>query len=228
MISRNLMPHIASYIDHTLLAPFSTGADIANLCREALQYGFAAVCVPPYYVREAKQRCGESHVKTATVIGFPFGYSAIAAKAAEMTKAIAAGADELDMVVNLAALRNGDWSFLETEISAILPMVRENGRIIKLIIESGMLTEAEIIRCCDLYSRYPVHFLKTSTGYAEKGATVEAVRIMRKHLPPEIRIKASGGIRTFVQARAMLAAGAARLGCSAGVRIVKEEEENKR
>ncbi|WP_344981559.1 deoxyribose-phosphate aldolase [Compostibacter hankyongensis] len=222
------MPHIASYIDHTLLAPFSTGADIANLCREALQYGFAAVCVPPYYVREAKQRCGESHVKTATVIGFPFGYSAIAAKAAEMTKAIAAGADELDMVVNLAALRNGDWSFLETEISAILPMVRENGRIIKLIIESGMLTEAEIIRCCDLYSRYPVHFLKTSTGYAEKGATVEAVRIMRKHLPPEIRIKASGGIRTFVQARAMLAAGAARLGCSAGVRIVKEEEENKR
>jgi deoxyribose-phosphate aldolase len=158
----------------------------------------------------------------ATVIGFPFGYSAIEAKVAESVLSIIDEADELDMVANILAIRNGDWSYAEKEIATVMPLIRNKGKVIKVIIESGILLEEEIIKCCELYARYGVNFVKTSTGYAEKGASVEAVALMRKHLPANIQIKASGGIRTFAFAQELIAAGATRIGASASVEIMKQ------
>jgi deoxyribose-phosphate aldolase len=209
---------LASYIDHTLLKPMTTHIEIEKICKEALEYGFAAVCVPPPFVAMA-QRAG---VRTATVIGFPFGYSVASAKQAEVERAIADGADELDVVINLGDVKEGNWLSLSAEMEVLVERVHEAGRLIKVIIESGVLTEEEIIRCCAIYAPLGVDFLKTSTGYAEKGATVEAVRLMRAHLPAAVRIKASGGIRDAKFARELIAAGADRLGCSASVKIVTE------
>jgi len=159
----------------------------------------------------------------ATVIGFPFGYSVSTAKLAEVKQALADGADELDVVINLVALKAGDWSGLEAEMRALTGPIHGAGRVVKVIIESGVLTDEEIIRCCELYGGLGVDFLKTSTGYAERGATVEAVRLMRAYLPSNVRIKASGGIRTYALARQLIDAGADRLGCSASVEIVRGE-----
>jgi len=210
------------YIDHTVLKPVTTLEDIKTLCMEAVEYSFAAVCVPPPFVKLAKTFVGNTTVKVATVIGFPFGYSAVEAKVAEAVLAIIDEADELDMVANLIAIRNKDWAFLEKEIATILPIIRNKQKVIKVIIESGILLEEEIIRCCEIYGKLGVDFVKTSTGYAEKGASVAAVQLMRKHLPPNVQIKASGGIRTFTFAQELIGAGATRLGCSASVAIVKE------
>ncbi len=212
------------YIDHTILKPVTTQEEIKNLCMEAASYGFAAVCVPPPFVKIAKAFIDNTHVKVATVTGFPFGYSAIEAKVAETVLGIVDGADELDMVANLIAIRNRDWAYLEKEIATVMQIIRAKGKVIKVIIESGILLEAEIIQCCELYARYGVDFVKTSTGYAEKGASVEAVRLMRQHLPANIQIKASGGIRTFTFAQELIAAGATRLGCSSSVAIMKESQ----
>ncbi len=214
--------NIASYIDHTVLKPTTTIADIEKLCAEALEYNFAAVCVPPLFVKKAKELTNGSTVKVATVIGFPFGYSAIEAKVAEIVLAIIDGADELDMVINISAVKNKDWQFLAYEINTVMPVVRSKGKLIKMIIESGILTDEEIITCCDIYGAAGVDFMKTSTGYAEKGATVEAVQLMRRHLPSSIKIKASGGIKTYSFALQLINAGADRLGCSSSVQIVKE------
>jgi deoxyribose-phosphate aldolase len=216
----------APYIDHTILKPATLLADIEQLCAEAIQYGFAAVCVPPLFVKKAKELTKDSAVKVATVIGFPFGYSAVEAKLAETLLAIVDGADELDMVINITALKNKDWGYLANEINHILPIVKKNNRVIKLIIESGILTDDEIVKCCGLYGPAAVDFLKTSTGYAEKGATVEAVKLMRQHLPAHVQIKASGGIRTYTFAKELIDAGATRLGCSASVAIVNQSESD--
>lgn len=173
--------------------------------------------------RRSDIAAGRRPVKVATVIGFPFGYSTMKAKLAEVAQAIADGADELDIVINLVTLREGDWAQLEEEMSLLTERAHAAGKMVKVIIESGILTEEEIIQCCQIYSRVGVDFLKTSTGYAEKGATIEAVRLMREHLPPRVKIKASGGIRDYVFAAALVEAGADRLGCSASVEIVKLE-----
>jgi deoxyribose-phosphate aldolase len=212
--------NIASYIDHTLLKPAILTSDIENLCREAYEYGFAAVCVPPPFVKRSKVLLSPTAVKVATVIGFPFGYSVIEAKLAETVMAIVDGADELDMVINLPALKNGDLSYLEKEINLVLDMVRTNKKVLKVIIESGILTKDEIVTCCKLYADAGVDFVKTSTGYAEKGASAEDVQLIRQNLPSNIRVKASGGIRTYEFARQLVEAGADRLGCSASVAIV--------
>jgi deoxyribose-phosphate aldolase len=214
--------NIASYIDHTLLKSTAARNDIEKLCTEAEKYHFAAVCVPPYYTQVAKALLPDNQVKVATVIGFPLGYSAITSKKEEIKQALDDGADELDVVICLAALKSGDWNYLEQEIKAVMHEVQGKDKIVKIIIESGMLSDEEIIRCCALYARYQVQFLKTSTGYAPRGATVEAVRLMKQQLPPEIRIKASGGIRTFEFANELIRAGASRLGCSAGIEIMEE------
>ncbi len=214
---------IASYIDHTVLKPTTTHIEIKKICEEALLYEFAAVCVPPPMVGLARTLLTGSPVRTATVIGFPFGYSVIAAKLAEVDQAILDGADDLDMVINLIALKQGDWEWLEKEASAITEMAHVHGKIVKVIIESGVLTAEEIVLCCRLYGGLGVDFVKTSTGYAEKGATVADVRMMRELLPPSVKIKASGGIRHYDFAMELIAAGADRLGCSASVEIVKEE-----
>ena len=216
--------NIASYIDHTILKPTTANADVDQLCAEAIQYNFAAVCVPPPYIKRAKAATQNSPVKTATVIGFPFGYSCIEAKVAEAKQAIADGADELDIVIHLCALKNGDWDYLSKEIVACLQPIRLHRRVVKMIIESGILTDEEIVKCCELYAKHKVDFVKTSTGYAEKGASVHAVQLMRANLPAEIEIKASGGIRTFAFAEELVQAGATRIGASAGITIVKEQQ----
>lgn len=212
--------NIASHIDHTLLKPAILSADIEQLCREAYEYKFAAVCVPPPFVKRCKTILAPTEVKVATVIGFPFGYSVIEAKLAEAVMAVIDGADELDMVINLVALKNGDWQYLEREVGHVLEVAHSKGRVLKVIIESGILTPDEITQCCGLYARAGVDFVKTSTGYAEKGASVADVQLMRSNLPSPVRIKASGGIRTYEFAKQLIDAGADRLGCSASVAIV--------
>ena len=217
--------NIAAYIDHTVLKPTTTQADIVKLCTEALENNFAAVCVPPLFVKKAKQMVTNTTVKVATVIGFPFGYSAIEAKVAEIILAIIDGADELDVVINISAIKNNDWQFLANEINTLMPIIRKQQKVIKIIIESGILTNAEIIKCCDLYGSAGVDFLKTSTGYAEVGATLSAVVLIRKHLTNSIKIKASGGIKSYTFAKQLIAAGADRLGCSSSLQIVQESKK---
>ena len=237
------MINIASYIDHTILKPVTTYIEIKKICEEALEYGFAAVCIPPPLVKLALESLGTRSayaaknadrppnspaVKVATVIGFPFGYSVLNAKLAETEQALADGADELDVVINLVALKNGDWKALTREMASVTELVHNRGKIVKVIIESGILQDDEILRCCEIYGALGVDFLKTSTGYAEKGATLDAVQLMRQHLPAAIRIKASGGIRNYAFARQLVEAGADRLGCSASVAIVQEARSYKK
>jgi deoxyribose-phosphate aldolase len=205
------------------LKPTTLIADIERLCDEAKQYSFAAVCVPPNFVKKAKSLLEGTDVKVATVIGFPFGYSAVESKIAEIVLAMVDGADELDVVINISAIKNGDWVYLANEINHIMPIVKSKNKVIKIIIESGVLTDDEIIKCCELYGVAGIDYLKTSTGYAEKGATIEAVKLFRLHLPAQVQIKASGGIRDHIFAQQLVEAGATRLGCSAGVAIVKGE-----
>ncbi|MGH2564805.1 MAG: deoxyribose-phosphate aldolase, partial [Ginsengibacter sp.] len=177
---------------------------------------------PPLFVVKAKELLKNSNVKVATVIGFPFGYSAIEAKVAEIVLAMVDGADELDMVINISAIKNNDWNFIANEINTIIPIIKSKNKIIKVIIESGILTDDEIIKCCDIYGVAEVDYVKTSTGYAEKGATVHAVKLIRAHLADSIKIKASGGIKTYEFAEELIDAGATRLGCSSSVQIMKE------
>lgn len=216
--------HVAQYIDHTVLKPTTLLSEIEKLCGEAIEYGFASACVPPPFVKKTKELLQGSKVKTCTVIGFPFGYSAIEAKLAEVLLALVDGADELDIVINLIALKNNDWQYLANEANNLIPVIKEKGKVVKIIIESGVLTDDEIIKCCELYGVAGIDYLKTSTGYAEKGASVHAVELFKKHLPEGVQIKASGGIRDYEFARQLVEAGATRLGCSAGVAIVKGEK----
>jgi deoxyribose-phosphate aldolase len=215
---------VASYIDHTLLKSVTTAADIEKLCREAIENKFAAVCVPPFVVKQAVGALKNSGVKTATVIGFPMGYSSIGAKMTETREAIGDGADELDVVINIIALKNGDWTYLKKEMQELLILIHEEGKMIKVIVESGVLTKDELLRCCRLYGDLGIDFMKTSTGYAEKGASVSDVQLMRNNLPPIVKIKASGGIRHYPFAMELIKAGADRLGCSASLQIIEEEK----
>lgn len=211
---------IAPYIDHTLLKPGILIADVEKLCMEAQQFGFAAVCVPPPFVKFAANYCAGTNIKVATVIGFPFGYAAIEAKIAEIVLAMVDGADELDVVINFTAIKNADWTLVANEINHIMPIVKSKGKIIKTIIESGILTQEEIIRCCDIYGAAGVDYVKTSTGYAEVSARLEDVALIRKHLADQVAIKASGGIKTYEFAKALIEAGATRLGSSNGIAIL--------
>lgn len=218
-----IQPTIASYIDHTILKPTTLPEDVIKLCAEAVQYKFAAVCVPPQYIKLAKSSLKDSDVKVATVIGFPFGYNSTASKVEEIKQAIADGADELDMVHNIAAVKQADYDFLSQEVALCLQPIRLHDKCLKVIIESGILTDEEIEKSCEVYAKHKVDFVKTSTGYAEVGATLNAVNIMRKTLPSTIEIKASGGIRDYKFASELVAAGATRIGASAGIKIVEEE-----
>jgi deoxyribose-phosphate aldolase len=217
---------VASYIDHTLLKATCRSEDISQLCREAIEFKFAAVCVPPFMVKHAMEALKDSPVKTATVIGFPMGYSSIDSKLSEINTAIRDGADELDTVINLIALKNGDWSYLEKEIVQQVELIRQKGKAVKVIVESGVLSKDELSHCCNLYGRLGIDYMKTSTGYAEKGASVSDVQLMRSELPSEVKIKASGGIRHYPFAMELIEAGADRLGCSASLQIVEEEKQH--
>jgi deoxyribose-phosphate aldolase len=214
--------NIASYIDHTILKPTTTLQEVEQVCQEAVEYGFAAVCVPPPFVKRVKAILAPTQVKIATVIGFPFGYAATEAKIAETVLAMVDGADELDVVINLIALRMKDWDFLQKEVKLLAEIIHNKNKVFKLIVESGILSNEELNSCCGIFGPLGIDYMKTSTGYAEKGASVEAVQLMRRQLPSTVKIKASGGIRTYDFAKELVTAGANRLGCSASVAIVKE------
>lgn len=216
--------NLACYIDHTILKPGLLLSEVEKVCSEAVDNGFAAVCIPPMMVKPAinylKQLQATKLPKVATVIGFPFGYAAIEAKLAETVLAIVDGADELDVVMNYTAIKNNDWQLVANEINHLMPIISSKNKVVKVIIESGILTNDEIIKCCDLYGAAGVHFIKTSTGYAEKGASVAAVALIRNHVSDAVQIKASGGIRDYQFAKALVDAGATRLGCSSSIAIV--------
>lgn len=214
----------APYIDHTLLKPDMNNSELERLCHEANIYKFAAVCIPPNFIKYAKRILKSTPVKTVSVVGFPMGYSCPQSKYAEIYQAINDEVDEIDTVINISSVKAHDWNFLEKEIKLLLPLVRSGQKIIKVIVESGILTEREIIECCSIYAAQGVDYLKTSTGFNNQGATLLAVKLMRKYLPPEIGIKASGGIRTLESAISFILEGASRIGTSSGIKIIHEYE----
>ncbi|MBK8658802.1 MAG: deoxyribose-phosphate aldolase [Bacteroidetes bacterium] len=212
--------NLASKIDHTLLKADASEKEVKKLCAEAKEFGFAAVCIPPYYVRKCKLWLKDTGVKVATVVGFPMGYASTPAKVEEARRAIDEGADEIDMVINIIALKAGDMNYLRNELTSAGTIVQLRGGKLKVILETGLLTEKEIITACDLCKEMTVDFVKTSTGFVQPGASVEVIQLLRAHLPKSIKIKASGGIRDKAFALQLLEAGADRLGCSASVSIV--------
>ncbi|NLY66745.1 MAG: deoxyribose-phosphate aldolase [Tissierellia bacterium] len=211
---------INSKIDHTLLKPEATSDMIENLCREALEFGFAAVCVNPYYVTRAKNLLKGSNIKVATVVGFPLGANTKEVKAFEARKAVEDGADEIDMVINIGALKNRDYEYVMEDIKAVVDAV-EGKAIVKVIIETCLLTKEEKIKACELSKEAGADFVKTSTGFSTGGATIEDIILMKKTIGDSMQIKASGGIRDFETAKAMIEAGASRIGASSSVKIVK-------
>ena len=208
---------ILSRVDHTLLTPTATWEQVRALCDEGKQFGVASVCIPPRYVKRANDYAGG--LKICTVIGFPNGYATPEVKVFETEDAIRDGADEIDMVINQGLAKAGDWEGVLTEIKAVKESCK--GRILKVIIEACNFTQEEKITLCRVVSMSGAEFIKTSTGFAAGGATVEDVRLFREHISPDMRIKAAGGIRTFEQAQAMLEAGADRIGASALIALVK-------
>jgi deoxyribose-phosphate aldolase len=214
------MSGIASRIDHTLLKPDTSEDEVVKLCAEARENNFAAVCIPPVYVELAVSELKGSEVNVATVVGFPLGYSDSEAKAIETRIAIDQGATEIDMVARLTALCNGDMAAFKRDVEAVLQVCRKENVALKVILETGMLTEDEIIAACEDLNDLGVDFAKTSTGFNGTGATVAAVELLRKHLKPEIRIKASGGIRTKEFAEELILAGADRIGASKSLDLI--------
>ena len=212
---------LAKYIDHTLLKPQADENALKTLCDEARKYGFFSVCVNPYWVPFCKKQLQDSGVKVCTVIGFPLGANTTQTKVFEAKDALQNGADELDMVINIGALKSKDWDTVLTDIQA----VRQAGEnfTLKVIIETSVLTEEEKIKVCELAAKAGADFVKTSTGFTGGGATPEDVRLMRAHVPASVQVKASGGIRTRKDFDAMVAAGATRIGASAGVKIIEEK-----
>jgi len=211
---------LARMIDHTLLKPDATRDQIETLCQEALTYQFASVCVNPHWVPLAAQLLKGSPVKVCTVIGFPLGATSTAAKAFEAADAIAHGAAEVDMVINIGALKSGDLDAVQQDIAAVVEAARGKA-LVKVILETGLLTRDEKITACRLAKAAGADFVKTSTGFGHGGATVEDVALMRQIVGPEMGVKASGGVRDAATARAMIEAGANRIGASAGVSIVR-------
>ncbi len=195
-------------------------ADIKRLCQEAVEHNFYAVCVPPYFVSKVEQELQNSSVKIATVVGFPYGYSETPIKVAEARRCIEEGADELDIVINISAVKSGDWNYVRTEIEQMATTVRLKGKICKLILELSVLSEEEALRLVEICNKVRPDFVKTNSG-TQGGATVDQVRFLRANLDSEIRIKASGGIRTYSEAAELLEAGADRIGTSSGLAIIQ-------
>lgn len=212
----------AKLIDHTLLKAEATKEQLVKLCEEAREYGFASVCVNPVWVKTAAEELKGSNVKVCTVIGFPLGASTAAVKAAETADAIQNGAEEVDMVLAIGLLKSGEVEAVEADIRAVVEAA-DSKAIVKVIIETSLLTEEEKVRACELSLRAGADFVKTSTGFSTGGATVEDVALMRKVVGDKAGVKASGGIRDLNDLRAMAEAGANRIGASSGVKIMNGE-----
>ncbi len=215
-------PEIAHLIDHTLLKPDATQDQIAQLCYEARKYGFAAVCVNPTYVKLCAQLLKGSPVHVCTVVGFPLGATPPEVKAYEAQQAIDDGATEVDMVINIGALKSKDYALVERDIATVARTCHAGGAILKVIIEAALLTDDEKVIACQLAKAAGADYVKTSTGFGPGGATVHDVELMRRAVGPDLGIKAAGGIRSYEEAKAMVAAGATRIGASAGVKILQE------
>ncbi len=211
---------LASIIDHTLLKPESTEADIKRVCKEAIEYRFKSVCVNTHYVPLVSRLLSGSSVLTCGVVGFPLGASTTRAKVDETSDAIKNGANEIDMVINIGALKSGDWNIVKRDIEGVVNMAR-NRAIVKVILETSLLNDEEKIRACTIAKMAGADFVKTSTGFNSGGATVEDIKLMREVVGPSMGVKASGGVRDTETAKAMVAAGATRIGTSSGISIVK-------
>lgn len=213
---------VASMIDHTLLKPDATRQEIETLCREAAQYEFASVCVNPTWVALCARLLQGSRVKVCSVVGFPLGATTADTKHYETRRAIFDGAREIDMVINVGALKSGDLRLVERDIEAVTAPCREAGAVSKVIVEAALLTDEEKITACTLARAAGADFVKTSTGFGPGGATAHDVALMRRVVGEEMGVKAAGGVRDLEAVKAMVAAGATRIGASAGVRIVQE------
>jgi len=214
-------PAVAALIDHTILKPEATRADVLKVCREARQYNFASVCVNPYWVPLVSAELAGSNVKVCTVVGFPLGATSTEAKVAETAAALRAGAQEIDMVINVGALRSGDHEAVKLDIRQVVKVSHEAGARVKVILETALLNDNEKAVACTLAKLAGADFVKTSTGFSKSGATAHDVALMRSVVGPEMGIKAAGGIRTLEDVRQMTAAGATRIGASASVKIIE-------
>ncbi len=213
---------IAAMIDHTLLKPEATPAQVEKLCAEAAEYHFASVCVNPVYIPLAARLLNGTGVKVCCVVGFPLGAIAPEQKAAEAASCAAMGAEELDMVIHIGAAKAGDWALVQRDIEGVVKAAA--GRTVKVIIETCLLTDEEKVKACEAAKAAGAHFVKTSTGFSTGGATTHDIALMRKTVGPEMGVKASGGIRDYATAMAMIEAGANRIGASAGIEIVAAAE----
>jgi deoxyribose-phosphate aldolase len=218
---------IAGMIDHTLLKPDATRKDIEKLCREAAEFHFATVCINPGWVSLAVRLLQGSGVGVCTVIGFPLGATTADTKHYETRRAIFDGASEIDMVINIGALKSGDLSVVERDIAAVTQPCQEAGRVSKVIIETSLLTDDEKVAACTLAKAAGADFVKTSTGFSTGGATAHDIALMRRVVGADMGVKASGGVRDYEGVKAMIAAGATRIGASAGVKIVQESKGQK-
>jgi deoxyribose-phosphate aldolase len=213
--------NLNQFIDHTLLKPDANLAMIEKLCQEAKENNFYSVCINSYFVKACTQILSGTSVKVCTVVGFPLGASTMETKRFEAMKAVAEGAKEIDMVLNISAAKSGNWQYVLDDMSSLAQVCHQQGAILKVILENCLLTQEEKMKACELAVKAGVDFVKTSTGFSTGGATIEDVKLMRSIVGANIGVKASGGIRNTETAMAMIEAGASRLGTSASVEIVK-------
>ncbi|WP_439243180.1 deoxyribose-phosphate aldolase [Lonepinella sp. BR2474] len=215
---------LAKFIDHTALTAEKTEKDIIQLCQEALAHHFCSVCINSGYIPLAKQQLAGSDVKICTVVGFPLGANLSAVKAFEAEQAIVAGAEEIDMVINVGWIKSGKWDAVQADIQAVLAACK--GKTLKVILETCLLTKDEIVKACEICRDLNVGFVKTSTGFNKGGATVEDIALMRQTVGEKLGVKASGGVRDTETAMAMINAGATRIGASAGIAIISGLQDN--
>lgn len=219
------MKDMAQYIDHTILNADATEAEVAKICEEAAEYNFKTVCIQPYWIPFVKEELKGTEVGITTVIGFPLGANATETKVFEAKQALKDGATEVDMVINIGALKSKDYDTVMKDIQAVVDAVAGNA-VVKVIIETALLTKEEKIKASELSKKAGADFVKTSTGFSTGGATVEDIKLMRATVGPELGVKASGGVRSYEDAIAMIEAGATRIGASSGISIVKGEESD--
>jgi deoxyribose-phosphate aldolase len=213
---------LAQYIDHSYLRPDATEAIIDRLITETVEYGFKSICIPPMYLKYAQDKAENRSFLLCTVAGFPIGYDHVESKLASIKRSADLGADEIDVVINLSAVKTGHWEMTRNEMKALHDTAKECSVTLKSIIEAQLLTEEEILRICEICNDTGLDYVKTSTGFFGDPVREEIIRLLRRHLNPSIRIKASGGINRYHHAVKMIRAGADRLGCSQSVSIVKE------
>ncbi|MDD6441471.1 MAG: deoxyribose-phosphate aldolase [bacterium] len=211
---------ILSHVDHTLLKAFATWEDIQKICEEAIEYGTASVCIPASYIRKVHDTYGEK-INICTVVGFPLGYSTTTAKIAETQQALADGATEIDMVINIAEVKNGNYEYVTDEIRALKAVTGD--KVLKVIIETCYLTEEEKIAMCKAVTKAGADYIKTSTGFGTGGATMEDILLFKEHIGPNVKMKAAGGIRSVADMEAFLNAGCDRIGTSSAIKLIKEQ-----